>query len=121
MDLRPYIDKFAKRLAEVEAALSDPAVFDNKQRAQELSRPGDEDESNEARRFGRSECDGRLWRDPGMLRVHRCQRGGHARCAGLRAGLWITRPDPRVDVSVWRTTDVCRAGWGGTGCLSKLW
>jgi len=38
MDLRPYIDKFARRLAEVEAALSDPAVFANKQRAQELSK-----------------------------------------------------------------------------------
>jgi len=38
MDLRPAIEKFAKRLAEVESALSDPAVFDNKQRAQELSR-----------------------------------------------------------------------------------
>jgi peptide chain release factor 1 len=38
MDLRPYIDKFARRLAEVEAALSDPAVFDNKQRAQDLSK-----------------------------------------------------------------------------------
>jgi len=38
MELRPYIEKFAKRLAEVEAALSDPGVFDNKARAQELSR-----------------------------------------------------------------------------------
>ncbi|MEY2410534.1 MAG: peptide chain release factor 1 [Verrucomicrobiota bacterium] len=38
MDLRPYIEKFTRRLAEVEAALSDPAVFDHKQRAQELSR-----------------------------------------------------------------------------------
>ena len=38
MDLRPFIDKFATRLAEVEAALSDPAAFDNTQRAQELSR-----------------------------------------------------------------------------------
>jgi peptide chain release factor 1 len=38
MDLRPYIERFAKRLAEVESALSDPGVFDNKQRAQELSR-----------------------------------------------------------------------------------
>jgi peptide chain release factor 1 len=38
MDLRPYIDKFARRLAEVESALSDPAAFDNKQRAQELSK-----------------------------------------------------------------------------------
>src|SRR5262249_20221138 len=37
MDLRPYIEKFGRRLSEVEAALSDPAVFDNKQRAQELS------------------------------------------------------------------------------------
>ena len=38
MDLRPYIDKFTRRLSEVEAALSDPKVFDHKQRAQELSR-----------------------------------------------------------------------------------
>jgi peptide chain release factor 1 len=38
MDLHPYIEKFSRRLAEVEAALSDPKVFDNKQRAQELSR-----------------------------------------------------------------------------------
>ena len=38
MDLHPYIDKFARRLAEVEAALSDPAAFDNKPRAQELSK-----------------------------------------------------------------------------------
>ena len=38
MDLRPHIEKFTKRLTEVESALSDPAVFNNKQRAQELSR-----------------------------------------------------------------------------------
>ncbi len=38
MDLRPHIDRFARRFAEVEAALSDPKVFDNNQRAQELSR-----------------------------------------------------------------------------------
>ena len=38
MDLRPHIEKFSKRFAEVEAALSDPKVFDNPQRAQELSR-----------------------------------------------------------------------------------
>ncbi|HEY0455986.1 MAG TPA: peptide chain release factor 1 [Verrucomicrobiae bacterium] len=38
MDLRPHIERFSRRLAEVEAALSDPKVFDNKQRAQELSR-----------------------------------------------------------------------------------
>jgi len=38
MDLRPFISKFSKRLAEVETALSDPAVFANKARAQELSR-----------------------------------------------------------------------------------
>jgi peptide chain release factor 1 len=38
MDLRPHIEKFSRRLAEVEAALSDPKVFDNPQRAQELSR-----------------------------------------------------------------------------------
>src|SRR5215475_8866545 len=38
MDLRPHIEKFARRLAEVEASLSDPKVFDNKARAQDLSR-----------------------------------------------------------------------------------
>lgn len=38
MDLRPHIEKFARRLAEVEAALSDPAAFDHPQRAQELAR-----------------------------------------------------------------------------------
>jgi peptide chain release factor 1 len=36
--LRPHIEKFSRRFAEVEAALSDPKVFDNPQRAQELSR-----------------------------------------------------------------------------------
>ncbi len=38
MNLRPYIEKFARRLSEVESALSDPKVFDNPQRAQELAR-----------------------------------------------------------------------------------
>lgn len=38
MDLRPHIDKFARRFTEVEAALSDPRAFDNPQRAQELSK-----------------------------------------------------------------------------------
>src|ERR1041384_4715554 len=38
MDLRPHIAKFKQRYAEVEATLSDPRVFDNPQRAQELSR-----------------------------------------------------------------------------------
>ncbi|HUR44814.1 MAG TPA: peptide chain release factor 1 [Candidatus Saccharimonadales bacterium] len=38
MDLKPHIDRFARRLAEVEAALSDPKVFENKQRAQDLSK-----------------------------------------------------------------------------------
>src|ERR1700742_3965946 len=38
MDIRPHIARFARRLAEVEAALSDPQVFDNNQRAQELSK-----------------------------------------------------------------------------------
>ncbi|HXT12739.1 MAG TPA: peptide chain release factor 1 [Candidatus Angelobacter sp.] len=38
MDLRPHIDKFARRFAEVESALSDPKAFDNQQRAQELSK-----------------------------------------------------------------------------------
>src|SRR5262245_33928326 len=38
MDLRPHIEKFSRRLTEVEAALSDPKAFDNPQRAQELSK-----------------------------------------------------------------------------------
>ena len=38
MDLRPPIEKFARRFAEVEAALSDPKAFDNPQRAQELGK-----------------------------------------------------------------------------------
>jgi peptide chain release factor 1 len=38
MNLKPHIEKFARRLAEVESALSDPKVFDNPMRAQELSR-----------------------------------------------------------------------------------
>ena len=38
MDLRPHIEKFRKRLAEVESLLSDARVFDNPQAAQELSR-----------------------------------------------------------------------------------
>ncbi len=38
MDLRPKIEKFSRRFAEVEAALSDPKAFDNPQRAQELSK-----------------------------------------------------------------------------------
>jgi peptide chain release factor 1 len=38
MDLRLHIEKFRKRFAEVEVALSAPKVFDNQQRAQELSR-----------------------------------------------------------------------------------
>src|SRR5215469_12315937 len=38
MDLRPHIDKFARRFTEVEAALSNPKAFDNPQRAQELSK-----------------------------------------------------------------------------------
>ncbi|HNQ87656.1 MAG TPA: peptide chain release factor 1 [Verrucomicrobiota bacterium] len=38
MDLRPHVERFAQRLAEVETALSDPRVFGNPQRAQELAR-----------------------------------------------------------------------------------
>ncbi|MDB6034346.1 MAG: peptide chain release factor 1 [Verrucomicrobiales bacterium] len=38
MDLSPHIERFSRRLAEVEAALSDPKVFENKPRAQELSK-----------------------------------------------------------------------------------
>src|SRR5438477_288350 len=38
MDLRPQIEKFSRRFAEVETALSDPKAFNNPQRAQELSR-----------------------------------------------------------------------------------
>ncbi|MCX6928307.1 MAG: peptide chain release factor 1 [Verrucomicrobia bacterium] len=38
MDLRPHVEKFSRRFAEVEAALSDPKEFDNPQRAQELGK-----------------------------------------------------------------------------------
>jgi peptide chain release factor 1 len=38
MELRPHIKRFSHRLAEVEVALSDPNVFSNKTRAQELAR-----------------------------------------------------------------------------------
>ena len=38
MDLRPHIEKFRKRFAEVESLLSDSRVFDNPQNAQDLSR-----------------------------------------------------------------------------------
>lgn len=38
MDLRPHIQRLNLRFAEVEAALSDPKLFDQPQRAQELSR-----------------------------------------------------------------------------------
>ena len=38
MDLKPHIEKFSRRFAEVESALSDPKAFDNPQRAQELSK-----------------------------------------------------------------------------------
>ena len=38
MNLLPHIEKFRQRFAELETVLSDPKVFDNPQRAQELSR-----------------------------------------------------------------------------------
>jgi len=38
MDLKPQIEKFSRRFAEIEAALSQPTAFDNPQRAQELSK-----------------------------------------------------------------------------------
>jgi peptide chain release factor 1 len=38
MDLRPHIEKFSRRLVEVETALSDPKVFNQPARAQELAR-----------------------------------------------------------------------------------
>src|SRR5438552_4988396 len=38
MDLRPHIEKFSRRLAEVEGALNEPNVFANNQRFQELSK-----------------------------------------------------------------------------------
>ncbi|MGH7940491.1 MAG: peptide chain release factor 1, partial [Limisphaerales bacterium] len=38
MNLLPHIEKFRARFSELETALSDPRVFDNPQRAQELSR-----------------------------------------------------------------------------------
>ena len=38
MNFRPHIERFSRRLAEVENALTDPRVFDHPQRAQDLSR-----------------------------------------------------------------------------------
>ncbi len=38
MNLRPFIEKFARRLGEVEAALSDPKLFDNPAKSQETAR-----------------------------------------------------------------------------------
>jgi peptide chain release factor 1 len=38
MNLRPHIEKFARRLEEVQAALSDPKLFENPMRYQEMSR-----------------------------------------------------------------------------------
>lgn len=38
LDLKPHIERFQRRFAEVEAALNDPRAFENNQRAQELSR-----------------------------------------------------------------------------------
>ena len=38
MELRPHIERFNRRFAEVEANLSDPKVFDNPLRAQDLGR-----------------------------------------------------------------------------------
>jgi peptide chain release factor 1 len=38
MDLKPHIERFCRRFVEVEAALTDPKVFDNPPRAQELSK-----------------------------------------------------------------------------------
>ena len=38
MDFCPQIERFSRRFAEVEAALSDPKAFDNPQRAQELGK-----------------------------------------------------------------------------------
>ena len=38
MDLRVHIERFSRRLAEVESALSNPRIFDNPTRGQELNR-----------------------------------------------------------------------------------
>ncbi len=38
MDFRPHIEKFRRRFVEIEASLSEPTVFDNPPRAQELSK-----------------------------------------------------------------------------------
>jgi len=38
MDFRPHIEKFRRRFTEIEASLSEPTVFDNTRRAQELTK-----------------------------------------------------------------------------------
>lgn len=38
MDLHPFVERFARRLAEVESALGDPSVFNDQKKSQELTR-----------------------------------------------------------------------------------
>src|SRR5271155_3362468 len=38
MDLMPHLDRFARRFAELEEQLAQPDLYDNPQRAQELTR-----------------------------------------------------------------------------------
>src|SRR5271168_2022510 len=38
MDLRPHLDRFARRFSELEELLASPDLYDNPQRAQELGR-----------------------------------------------------------------------------------
>jgi proline iminopeptidase len=41
MDFRAHVEKFSRRFAEIEAALTDPKVFDNQARARELGKEYD--------------------------------------------------------------------------------
>src|ERR1700761_6518172 len=54
MDLNPHLDRMAKRFAELEAELSRPDLYDNAQKAQEITR--------EHSRLRQLLADGEQWR-----------------------------------------------------------
>ena len=83
MELRPHIEKFNRRFAEVEAALSDPKVFDIPARAQELGR--------EYARLKELVATGATWDTdgftpalPGRLRLPGCEQA-HSTVSALLA------------------------------------
>lgn len=123
MDLRPFIEKFGRRLAEVEASLSDPKVFDNPMRAQELSREYSRlkelvargqrylkvaSELNEHRALLQAEPDGEMAQ---MAREEIVLLEPEEKRLGIEVQLGLVPPDPADS----RNTIVeIRAGAGGS-------